>query len=225
MTSPAPPATAPAQQQAQQQDDQLSLAVAAVLVSAISAQQALSALMPTLRTYHVSPSAMQGALSVVMSFPPEQIGAAGPASLATSRQNLIRRAQFAVASARRLQRVIVSARSHGRTARQALEAGVAAERRYYGQHLAAIWGRATAAAQVDSAAASYGNILGWNTVHDAKTSAECKAADGKNFYADIMPLIGFPGAVHPHCRCYPGPPYKGARMLPSARALPVRAVR
>jgi hypothetical protein len=65
------------------------------------------------------------------------------------------------------------------------------------------------------AALEHGNLLGWNTVIDERTSAECRAADGKNYYATAMPDIGFPGSVHPACRCYPSGPHPGGRLLPS----------
>ena len=74
-----------------------------------------------------------------------------------------------------------------------------------------------AAMNTDMASWSYGDLLGWYTVRDARTSAECLAADGRNFSASAPPLIGYPGAVHPHCRCYPGPAHPGGRMLPSVR--------
>jgi hypothetical protein len=68
---------------------------------------------------------------------------------------------------------------------------------------------------VDSTASLYGGILGWHAEMDARTSAECRRANGKNFLAAYAPLIGYPGAVHPRCRCYPVRPYAGAKLLPS----------
>lgn len=200
------------------------LAVAAVLVSAVSVDAVMAAVTPLLRAHRIPPPAMRGAVSVVMSMPPERTGVSGPASIATSRQNLLRRAQFVLAAAHRITAALTTARSDGVSLRQALSDSVSRERRYYGQHLEAMWNRAAAAAQVDSAASSYGSLLGWNTVRDSHTSAECRAASGANFSTEAMPLIGWPGAVHPHCRCYPGPPRPGARMLPSSHRVPVRAV-
>jgi uncharacterized protein with gpF-like domain len=143
--------------------------------------------------------------------------------MAVIRLNALRRAQFTVMAARRLTSSILTARSRGQTARQALAEALPRERRYFGQHIEAAWQRARAAAQVDSTAASYGPVLGWYTVRDRRTSAECLAANGKNFRADVMPAIGWPGAVHNHCRCYPGPPVPGARMLSSTYS-PARMV-
>jgi uncharacterized protein with gpF-like domain len=69
---------------------------------------------------------------------------------------------------------------------------------------------------VDTAVMQVGLLLGWNTVIDSHTSPECLAANGHNFRADHMPKIGYPGAVHPHCRCYAGPPRPGANLLAAA---------
>jgi hypothetical protein len=165
---------------------------------------------------------MLSVVQMVMSFPPEKTGVAGSASLITSRQNALRRAQFVLAAGRRVTRDLADARAHGQPLSRVLADSVTRERRYFSQHLDAMWNRAKAAAQVDSAAMTYGNLLGWNTVLDGHTSPECRAADGKNFEATDQPLIGWPGAVHPHCRCYPGPAHAGARMLPSAHRVPVR---
>jgi hypothetical protein len=158
---------------------------------------------------------MLAALDIVISFPPGQTGAYGPATLATERLNLTRRAQFAINAARRIGADLTAARSQGRSISSQLAASVQRERRYYAQHLVAIWNRSQAGAQTDSAAMTYGRLLGWHAKRDAHTSRECLAADGRNFYADHMPLIGYPGAVHTHCRCQPGSPFPGARLVPS----------
>jgi hypothetical protein len=192
--------------------------IATALVSAVTAAAALSAVAALLRPRKIDRRAMLVALTVVMEMPPEQTGAVGSATLNASRTNLIRRAQFALNASRRLTSDVVEARSRGEGIRQALAAGMARERRYFGQHRDAIWQRAQAAMNVDMAAWNYGDLLGWRTVLDSRTSADCRAANGANFYASSPPLIGYPGSVHPHCRCYAGPPRIGARMLPSARA-------
>lgn len=78
-----------------------------------------------------------------------------------------------------------------------------AEQRFFNQHLEAVTKRRGAASAVDKARARYGNTLGWQAVMDNRTSPECKAANGKNFDAGRIPAIGYPGAVHPFCRCKP----------------------
>jgi hypothetical protein len=203
-------------------DTALTAALATALVSAASPAAAMTMLLPSFRTSRLQPESMLAVLQVVMSFPPERTGVGGFASLATSRQNALRRAQFAITAGRRVTHDLAEARSQGRPLRDQLAESVARERRYFGQHLDAMWNRAKAAAQVDNAALSYGPLLGWYSVNDRVTSAECRAANGKNFSTEAIPLIGWPGAVHPHCRCYPGPAHIGARMLASAHRIPVR---
>jgi hypothetical protein len=97
-----------------------------------------------------------------------------------------------------------------------------AEERYYALHLQAEERRQRAAALQDMTARLLGDrtettlaYLGWHAVLDEHTTPECRAADGSNFRADQMPLIGWPGAVHAACRCTCGPPIPGAPLLPS----------
>lgn len=202
-------------------DAQLALAAAAVLATAVTAAEATASLVIVFRRAGIEPAALEGSLTAVMSFPPERLGASGPATMSVIRLNQVRRAQFVVAAARRLTADLRTARSRNTGIMQALQAGVSRERRYYGQHLQATWNRAGAAARTDSAASLYGDVLGWNAIMDKVTSPECRAANGKNFVAAWMPLIGYPGMVHPHCRCWPSRPHVGAGFLPSA----VRMVR
>jgi len=203
-------------------DTALIAALASELAIAVTPMAVLTSLLPSFRTSQVQPAPMLAVLDMVMSFPPERTGVAGSASLTTARQNYLRRAQFALAAGRRVTHDLAEARSQGQPVQKALADSIARERRYFGQHLDAMWNRARAAAQVDNAAMTYGNLLGWNTVLDTRTSPECRAADGKNFEATAQPLIGWPGSVHPHCRCYPGPPVRGARMLPGTQHVTVR---
>jgi hypothetical protein len=170
-----------------------------------------------LRTAGIPPRAMRVSLEVVMSMPPDRQGFWGAATARTARLNLLRRVQFAVTSARRVAADLRTARSRGIPVTKALLDASRRERRYFGAHLLAIWQRSRAAAQADTAAMTYGRLLGWHTVLDKRTSAECRQANGKNFLVDHMPVIGYPGGVHPHCRCYPGRPWPGGRMLPSER--------
>lgn len=86
-----------------------------------------------------------------------------------------------------------------------LDQAIAKESRFLVLHNAAQLNRRNAAEAVDKA--SVGGVCGWKAVMDAKTSAECRAANGRNFRVDHPPSIGWPGAVHPHCRCRPVAPY------------------
>lgn len=220
MTTPQPPPQAPAAAQAQQ-DAALAVAIATALAmtAAVTVGGVLSLVVATTawKQARMDARALRGALGVIMSMPPELAGISGPASATVARLNLLRRAQFAVASTRRIMAQLAQARSTGVPFTRALADAVSTERRYFGQHMEAIWQRQKAASQADSAALSYGRLLGWHTVLDRHTSAECRAANGRNFYVEQMPLIGYPGGVHPHCRCYPGRPWPGGRMLPSGR--------
>jgi hypothetical protein len=209
--------TQPPPQQPPPTDTQLAIATAAALAVAYTTEQAAQQLGKIFLAAGLSGPALAAALSVTMSMPPEAKGFYGPATSNIVRLNLLRRAQFTVASARRVQGALRDARSSDKPLGQALAQAVTAERRYYGQHLLASWGRDNAAARVDSQAMQSGRLLGWYTVNDSHTSAECRAANRHNFYADQMPAIGYPGMVHPHCRCLPGPPVPGAPMVGSNR--------
>lgn len=216
----------PPQQQQQGQGAnayQVLIATALAISTAATVADAVIPLAVYFANMGIRVAALRGALTAAMSFPPEKLGAPGPATRTAIELNTMRRAQFVVAAARRIEQDCRLAVSHNENLAGVISLSIARERRYYGQHMMAVWNRADAAAKVDSAASLYGLLLGWNTVLDARTSRECRAADGKNFYADRMPAIGYPGSVHPHCRCYPGRPHEGAKMLPSARRL-VRAM-
>jgi len=252
---PPPPSLAPAAEAA------LVTAIAGLLLTAVSAAAVIEALKLRFTLSQDMWSALSGSAGVAMASPPPVTGVIGPASAQTGRQNLARRAQFVVSSAKRLMSDIAAWRAGHRPppepppppgpaagqaadlnllrrgqfaeakrrrlaadiARgqagdtgpmQALQAGLNRERRYYGLHLAAMWNRSVAAGKTDMAALEHGNLLSWNAVMDDRTSAECRAADRKNYRASVMPAIGWPGSVHPHCRCYAGPPTDGARLLP-----------
>jgi hypothetical protein len=104
----------------------------------------------------------------------------------------------------------------------AIQAAITAEQRYFGLHVAMGTKRMTASAAVDGMAETYGNILGWNAVIDAATTYGCRAANGKNFYADNPPVVegapSLPGAVHERCRCWPSAAHKGAPVLRGLKA-------
>jgi hypothetical protein len=208
MTIPPQPQQQPSQGQ---QDTALALAAASALAGAATVAEAAAILGPVLVGTPITLAALKAALAVVMSHPPDREGFYGPATTHTARLNLMRRAQFLVAAARRMSADQKAARSAGKS--WDVFAGISRERRYYGQHMMAMWGRMNAAAQVDSAAMTHGMLLGWHTVLDRRTSPECIAANRHNFWADDPPAIGYPGAVHPYCRCWPGAPFPGAPLV------------
>lgn len=198
----------------------MALPLAGLLLTAVSAAAVVATLRLRFRLGVLSALfwlAMLWVLArIVMACPPEATGVTGAASEQVSRLNTARRAQFAIASTMRVLDVMLTARAHGQDVTAAGQDQVERERRYYQQHLDAMRQRAIAAAQVDMAALEYGPLLGWKTVLDGHTSAECRAANKSNFYASRPPYIGFPGAVHPACRCRPVAPWPGGKLLPGS---------
>ena len=211
--------TTPPQQQPSQQ--QLAVAAASALAVAGTVTEAAIILGPAFAAMKIKHAALEAALEVVLGHPPDAEGFYGPATAKIARLNLMRRAQFLVASARRMSAGLVRAVSGGQ--RWDVAGAISGERRFYGQHMMSSWARMRAAAQVDTASMEHGRLLGWYTVLDAKTSPECIAANRHNFWADDMPAIGYPGAVHLNCRCMPGPPVPGAALVGTGRRVYGRA--
>lgn len=219
MTTAAPQQTAAQQQQPQTSgpsDADLIAAAALALAAAVTVPAAVALLTKLYIQAGISKLALHAAVQTVMDMPPEVTGIAGTATAQIHRLNQVRRAQMFLSMARRLTTDIRSAHSEGRSELRALLDGVERERRYFGMHRDAMWSRAKAAMAVDMAALEHGMLLGWHAHDDDRTTPDCRDADGKNFRADAMPLIGFPGAVHVKCRCTPVTPYPGAPLLPSA---------
>jgi SPP1 gp7 family putative phage head morphogenesis protein len=159
-------------------------------------------------TFGVSAPAISLALYLVLksgrSLPTPPV--AGPAVMASLSAEASFRAAYLVNAAVRLQ--------------NSLDAGmsptdaVAAETKFYELHQAAQINRRNAAQQVDRV--SVDGEAGWKATLDSKTSPECAAADGSNFRVDDPPSIGYPGAVHPHCRCRAVRPYRDAGYVEDA---------
>jgi hypothetical protein len=236
VTTPAPPQAPPqAQQQPPQQDDGLDDTALAVAVAALLAGTAVTAaytggvagMLALLKVRFALSSAALQALGAVLSMvteqPPTVSGGTGPASSATSRVNAARRAQYVIAASRRVLGAAREARAKGGSIPGAITEALATERRYYLMHLAAMGNRANAAAMTDKAAAKYGDLLGWKAKMDNRTSAECRIANGQNYYASSIPDIGIPGAVHLSCRCRSVRPWPGGKLLPSSGARFARA--
>lgn len=129
----------------------------------------------------------------------------------TIRTNLIRRAQYLLNAARRLQRESDEQRAQAGASNLSIAKAIAhalkSETRYYQLHLKASHGRELAASKVDIAVAQFGQKLGWYTVMDDRATSDCLQANGKNFYANKKPAIGWPGMTHPECRCFAGRPH------------------
>lgn len=137
-----------------------------------------------------------------------------PSTRAVFRDGPTYRAHYLVNAAKR---ILVAATPGGQTLGDAVDK----EQRYFRQHQTAQVVREQAAARIDAAANSYGQLLGWHAVLDDRTTPECRDADGKNFYASRPPAIGLPGLKHAgNCRCYPGPPHDGAQLVDPDTAPP-----
>lgn len=127
---------------------------------------------------------------------------------AMRRQNLIRRAAYLINAARRI--------TTGMRSGQTLDT-LARESKYLHQHLDASAKRTEAARMVAEQAKQQDSmLLGWYARMDSRTTAECRTANGKNFRADRVPLIGYPGTVHVHCRCKPGPAHHTDQLVDPA---------
>jgi SPP1 gp7 family putative phage head morphogenesis protein len=95
------------------------------------------------------------------------------------------------------------------------------EQMYWHMHNKATIRRNDMARAVDRMYAVHGvqGMLGWHATMDVRTSAECRAAHGKNFKLLEPPVIGYPGTVHPNCRCTPGLVWPGAKMVNESSAV------
>jgi hypothetical protein len=112
---------------------------------------------------------------------------------------------FLILGAQRIQ----SAMSKGVPTEQA----VVTEATYDKMHDKANAARTRATAQAKSVVRSQGPIVGWYAHYDSKTSPECRLANGNNFDAMEGTLIGYPGSVHPYCRCWTGPPHANGQWV------------
>lgn len=194
--------TTPAQPPQQQRSDQQAAAVLVPLLAAGVTAAGLAAALAT--AAGVTVAVAQGVVALAGAWT-NPAGGIGPALAQTITTERAYRALYLVNAARRVRAAMADGKS--------LTAALAAERHNFAAHLHAQTNRRKAAAQVDKQAARHGLLLGWKARMDSRTSAECAAANGRNFTATNRPLIGWPGAVHPHCRCRAVAPYAGAGMV------------
>jgi len=130
------------------------------------------------------------------------------------RLNAARRAAFLMQVLRRVSRSGPSL--------AAMRQRLAREATYARAHIEASNKRELAARAVQGAVDKHGELLGWYATNDERTTAECREADGRNFTASQMPPIGYPGAVHPHCRCTAGPPFRTSARVSAVKPDPFR---
>jgi hypothetical protein len=112
---------------------------------------------------------------------------------------------FALTGARRLSDKASTGRSFSEAA--------SAEQSYNVQHEAANKVRAEAIVAAKQQKSLTGPLVGWYAHSDVKTSPACRLANGHNFDALRGTLIGYPGSVHPHCRCEVGPPHPDGQFV------------
>lgn len=160
--------------------------VATILAAGLAGTAVSAALAGALA---VTPAVALAALRLARQ--PARALSVGPATSATLANESLYRAAYVAASARRIQANVAGGMS--------LSDAVSKERGFYDAHRQATQNRLNSAAKVDQTARKHGPTLGWYAVMDTKTSAECRAANGRNFSASQRPLIGWPGSVHPHC--------------------------
>lgn len=171
-------------------------AIVAALAIGASAQATATSLSPVIGV----PVSVLFPLLTIAKSKPAAYGLAKKTSPGAATQSealeITYRAQYVYAASRRVAAAVASGVSR--------EQALAAEHRYFNQHIDAIVNRKESAIAVDEAAAKFGDELGWYAKMDARTTEECRQANGRNFNASRMPAIGYPGAVHPHCRCKAG---------------------
>jgi hypothetical protein len=211
----------PQQPRQPQDDDGLIALIVAALAAYWTAKGLTRALRAPFKAAGVGGAALSAVAALVASWPHQAMEGTGPAQRWALRQNLIRRAQFFLAAARRTQQAIVAARSKDEPVLAAIRDALATEKRFMALHVQASTGRVQAASAVDGMAAVHGDLLGWRATLDGRTTAECRKASGSNFHAGRPPVlsdgtVAFPGAVHSRCRCIPVPPRRGAPVLPSS---------
>lgn len=157
----------------------------------------VAALAPLKFTREAANAAVRLGLSAPVTTIPDS---AGNASGVTREFEFFARGTYIVRAAQRL---------HTAQRAGSMVTAMGQERKHLQRHQQAAANRLAAAVAIDRRVRVHGKTLGWYAVMDERTSAECRAANGRNFDATRRPPIGFPGTVHPHCRCKAGPPHKG----------------
>lgn len=156
------------------------------------------------------------------------------AQQAMSRHNLMRRASYLILAGQRVSRAWTNGPRTTRAER--MRQALRQEKVYLGQHLEAHKRRVRSGAAVAQEAARVARsdvsgvfeappgLLGWYAVLDDRTSRDCRLANGRNFDPKRVPRIGFPGSVHPACRCRPGPPHPTRLRVEDVRGDVVRTI-
>lgn len=193
-------------------DQKMIQAVEAAISTGASATAIVAVLLPLLYGSGITSAGLSAALGVANQIPVNT--AATAAGVAPALRGVLLaepsyRAAFIFNAARRISVVmsgtaasydqgVEARRDRVETFRQAL----VAEQRFWQQHRQAQINRVRAAKLVDamSVRAPEG-VLRWKAVLDSRTTPDCAAMNGQTFTVEEPPAIGWPGSVHPHCRC------------------------
>lgn len=186
--------------------------VAIVLASASTPSVMVAVLGSIFGGFGISVPVTTAALYMVLKGSPPVPMAPGPAMAVILRAQSAYQAAYLVNAAARMQNAVNTGTS--------LDDAIAAEMRNLVMHADAQTNRRQSAAAVDDVAGGDPHrLLIWDAVMDDRTSAECRAADGNTFTAADPPSIGYPGMVHPHCRCKAKRAPLGAHHSPVDRVL------
>lgn len=192
----------------------------AVLLSAVPfpSVPSLAKLLRRNSKHRITYAGATAAARMVTGVPQDEILALSAVQKAMREQNLLRRAQFLLNSAKRL-----TTQLGERPNLAQVTAAVTKELTYFAAHQAAVKNRVSKAAAIDLVATEVGKphpvtgkpnqLVGWEATMDHRTSAECREAHGKNFLVTKIPAIGLPGSVHPHCRCKARKPWPTDKMV------------
>lgn len=190
-------------------EQQIIVGVAGLLAVGAAYEVTVKGILAVMAPLSLPAAAVRTATRVAMSAPVGDVPPPGTpptgSGMTTARVERTFRATYLVAAAKRVARLL-------REGKPPLEI-IKRERNAFNRHLQAQGLRREAARRIDRAAAKHGQTLGWYAKMDARTSAECRWANGRNFQVDRRPPIGYPGTVHPNCRCVAGPPHATDRSV------------
>lgn len=183
--------------------------VAQILAAGYAVHITVEALAALLKPWRVMPVAIAAALMLVdrgTQHTPRRM--LGPNRRDAADADLYYRAAYVLNASQRITKQLLD----GVPAKQA----ILRERRFYQAHELARRNRLESANKIDVLREQFGPLLGWYLNPLLNNDPECVAANGHNFNAMQMPVIGWPGAVHPNCGCVAGPPHPGAGSVDEA---------
>lgn len=184
--------------------------IAGILVAGLGTVATATALAQQLAALGLSAIAIKAVLGIAGRAPATFASAGGPVARQVAAEEVLYRASYLIAAARRIDAALAKARRDHEPIGPSLRRALQRERRWWSAHLFAKAHRAQAADQVDDAAAAFGPLLGWQLGLAGSHTPVCRAADGHNFEALRRPLPGWPGSVHPRCSCHAVAPWPGA---------------